>query len=529
MAVTYLDGIDISNHQPHWTPGSEKYVYVLCSDGHSWKSPTHDDQIKLARAHKKRVGHYHWLRPGNIQAQVDWFWRCANPKDGDALIVDWEQAGTSNADKDQFIKALQAKIPKTKILKRRKNRVVLYCNRNYWLNYDKTSVVGDELWIAEYGVSKPGIRFNWRFWQYADGPGTDHNHAKFASLAEYDAWALPKDTAPAPDPSPVPVVETIIPVNPTLGAIHTKFGQWGKWWSWNRGKNKAHPNWGQHGGDDWHRGAGMAEVGDPIVAVAPGTIIYAGDARKDGGMGWGADFGIHVLNKWDTGGRTSIDAHMVRLAKGIKAGVHVKVGQVIGYKGMTGNVNGPHDHHEQHLGTKWPDKRVKPIYPGKKVSAAAPSGPQPSIDSQEDLDVAEQLKTKHRTGHQVVKPTKDGKRSLLYLDDRSNVSWAFGKGRYAAVFFIRFTGADASDELLLSVTITDTDPKNGNKTVRTSSTVAAGLPGGDGTSFREYYFRQHIGAPAKGLTRRLRLSAQNYSGKDITVTEIYTYAWKAPL
>jgi murein DD-endopeptidase MepM/ murein hydrolase activator NlpD len=357
-----VDGIDISNHQPRWRPGAEKFVYILATDGHSWYSPTHANQVRLARDDGKRVGHYHWLRPGNIQEQVDWFWAHAKPLPGDALICDWEQSGTSNADKDEFLKQLDAKIPRTKLLRKRRMPRALYCNRNYWLNYDRTGFVGEGLWIAEYGVAKPGITYPWTFWQFADGPTTDRNHSIFQTLTEYDDWAEPSDGS---QPHPAPVTD-FVPVPPTLGAIHTPYGAWGPSWSWNRGKNSAHPTWGQHGGDDWHRGAGSAEVGDPIVAVASGKILFAGDARKTG-AGWGSAFGIHVLNKWDDGGRTSIDAHMSRLAPGLKAGDHVTAGQVIGHKGATGNVNGPHDHHEQHLGTRWTDKRVKPIYPGKKI------------------------------------------------------------------------------------------------------------------------------------------------------------------
>lgn len=362
---------DISNYQgTGWRPASnEKIVFVLATDGHTWFNKDHDDQVAMLRSLKRRVGHYHYLEPGNIQAQVDWFWQHAKPKAGDAVIVDWEQAGTSNADKDQFLTLLDAKIPRTKILKRRKNQRLLYCNTNYWLNYDRTSMVGEGLWIARYNASDPGIQHPWEFWQYTDTP-YDRSHSTFATLKAYDAWANPGDgTTPAPAPAPVPTIT--VPVYPSLDAIRTKYGQWGPSWSWNKGKNPAHPTWGQHGGDDWHRNAGLAEIGDPVYAVADGTIIYAGDARKDGGQGWGPDFGIHTLLQWDTGGRTSVDGHMNELT--VKTGQKVKAGDQIGKKGMTGNVTGPHVHHEDHLGTRWTDTRVKPIYPGIKQPAPTPA------------------------------------------------------------------------------------------------------------------------------------------------------------
>jgi hypothetical protein len=219
-----VDGIDISNHQPRWRPGAEKFVYILATDGHSWYSPTHANQVRLARDDGKRVGHYHWLRPGNIQEQVDWFWAHAKPLPGDALICDWEQSGTSNADKDEFLKQLDAKIPRTKLLRKRRMPRALYCNRNYWLNYDRTGFVGEGLWIAEYGVAKPGITYPWTFWQFADGPTTDRNHSIFQTLTEYDDWAEPSDGS---QPHPAPVTD-FVPVPPTLGAIHTPYGAWAR-------------------------------------------------------------------------------------------------------------------------------------------------------------------------------------------------------------------------------------------------------------------------------------------------------------
>lgn len=363
-----LHGVDVSNHQPNWRPASnDRFVFILASDGHTWKSPTHDEQVATVRKAKRVVGHYHWLRPGNIAAQVAWFLKCAKPRPGDVLICDWEQSGTTNRDKDQFIRQLRAAAPN--------NRVLLYCNTNYWLNYDKTSFVGDGLWIAEYGVSKPGIQSQWLFWQYTDKP-IDQNRAQFASKAEIEAWAA-KNPAPKPSPAPVAPPAATTPVHPTLNAIHTPYGQWGPSWSWNRGKNKAHPTWGQHGGDDWHRNAGAAEIGDPIYAVADGKVIFAGASNS---LGWGPAFGNHVLITWDDHipgdpagrNRTSIDAHMSSVVA--KYGQHVKAGDLIGHKGMTGNVSGPHDHHEQHLGQGWGDERVKPVYPGKTPAPAPATG-----------------------------------------------------------------------------------------------------------------------------------------------------------
>ncbi len=84
------------------------------------------------------------------------------------------------------------------------NRVILYANRNYWLNVDTTSYAGDGLWIADYVTAgKPRIQATWRFHQYTDDP-VDTNVADFASKAALrqwadGAWGLSGGQDPAPE------------------------------------------------------------------------------------------------------------------------------------------------------------------------------------------------------------------------------------------------------------------------------------------------------------------------------------------
>jgi GH25 family lysozyme M1 (1,4-beta-N-acetylmuramidase) len=67
--------------------------------------------------------------------------------------------------------------------------VILYANRNCWLNVDTTSYAGDGLWIADYvSAGKPRIQAKWRFHQYTDDP-VDTNVADFSSRAALKEWA----------------------------------------------------------------------------------------------------------------------------------------------------------------------------------------------------------------------------------------------------------------------------------------------------------------------------------------------------
>ena len=79
--------------------------------------------------------------------------------------------------------------------------------------------------------------------------------------------------------------------------------------------------------------------------AAPGTpIMAAGDAVVEQ-AGPNAGYGNFVLLRHTATYETAY-GHMSRFAAGIKPGVHVRQGQVIGYVGATGLATGPHLHYE---------------------------------------------------------------------------------------------------------------------------------------------------------------------------------------
>lgn len=86
-----------------------------------------------------------------------------------------------------------------------------------------------------------------------------------------------------------------------------------------------------HWGVDW-----AAPRGTPIVAAGNGTIVEAK---------WKSGYGNWVKLRHANGYETNY-GHMTRHAKGMKAGIKVRQGQVIGYVGSTGLSTGPHLHYE---------------------------------------------------------------------------------------------------------------------------------------------------------------------------------------
>ena len=86
-----------------------------------------------------------------------------------------------------------------------------------------------------------------------------------------------------------------------------------------------------------HRGTDFAApMGTPIMASGSGVVTRA---RWCGGGG-------NCIKIKHNSTYETIYAHMKNFARGIKEGVRVKQGQIIGYVGSTGRSTGPHLHYE---------------------------------------------------------------------------------------------------------------------------------------------------------------------------------------
>lgn len=86
-----------------------------------------------------------------------------------------------------------------------------------------------------------------------------------------------------------------------------------------------------------HTGADYAAAtGTPVTAVQAAKVVYMANR---GGYG-----NTIVLKHDDT--YSTLYAHLARYAPGLKQGVYVKKGDLIGFVGSTGNSTGPHLHYE---------------------------------------------------------------------------------------------------------------------------------------------------------------------------------------
>ena len=121
-----------------------------------------------------------------------------------------------------------------------------------------------------------------------------------------------------------------------------------------------------------HQGTDFAaQMGTPIMASGNGVIKKAG---------WCGGGGNCIKIKHNSTYQT-IYAHMKNFARGIKEGIRVKQGQIIGYVGSTGNSTGPHLHYEV-------------IENGKKINSQKLKLPSGKILKAEERKIFEVVKIK---------------------------------------------------------------------------------------------------------------------------------------
>ncbi len=95
-------------------------------------------------------------------------------------------------------------------------------------------------------------------------------------------------------------------------------------------RRRFHPilkRWRPHLGVDY-----AAPRGTPVRSVADGTVTWAG--RKGGGG--------KTITIWHNRIYMTYYLHLSRYARGIRKGMRVRQGQIIGYVGSTGLSTGPH-------------------------------------------------------------------------------------------------------------------------------------------------------------------------------------------
>src|SRR5439155_681601 len=104
-----------------------------------------------------------------------------------------------------------------------------------------------------------------------------------------------------------------------------------------------------------------APPGRPVRAVASGTVVEAG---------WVHQLGRSVRVE-HSGGLRSVYGHLRRIADGVREGMPVERGQVIGYVGSSGLSTGPHLHFALDRGGEYVDPLQLTAAPGPRLPESA--------------------------------------------------------------------------------------------------------------------------------------------------------------
>ncbi len=160
-------------------------------------------------------GAYHFLHPGSITTQVDFFLRTAGVDDTTLYALDWEAASTGTAGEAQavdFLSQLEAKTGRKGVV--------------YSGNVAKEQIHGindylgaHRLWLAQYS-STPSTQESWHnqvwLWQYSDGRAgpTPHGCPGVTGEVDTNSWTDSQDalisqwagTAVIPPPVEMPTV-----------------------------------------------------------------------------------------------------------------------------------------------------------------------------------------------------------------------------------------------------------------------------------------------------------------------------------
>lgn len=122
----------------------------------------------------------------------------------------------------------------------------------------------------------------------------------------------------------------------------------------NRRKHPVTGKWKGHFGTDY-----AAPTGTPIMSTADGTIIRASYTKNNGNY-------VKVRHNKTY---TTQYLHMSKIKKGIRKGVFVKQGSVIGYVGSTGLATGPHVCYRFWKNNKQVDPYRQNLPPGDPISS----------------------------------------------------------------------------------------------------------------------------------------------------------------
>ena len=144
--------------------GGTRGVILKCTEGTTYDDPTYVERAEAAHAAGLLVASYHFLKHGDIPAQMKWYVERAAPAPGERLVIDFEDQGCTLND---LLAAVEYLLNNTEC------QIAVYgasflfdtVRDNY-----APELAATQLWAARYSQNEPEITCwpRWDLWQYTD-------------------------------------------------------------------------------------------------------------------------------------------------------------------------------------------------------------------------------------------------------------------------------------------------------------------------------------------------------------------------
>jgi lysozyme len=211
--------IDISHWQgfPDFTEIAARGI-VACilkaTEGTSYVDPNRAHNFIAARDAGIACCTYHWIKPGNARAQMEFYLGTVDPVGGERVVIDYEEDGCTLDDLHEAIATLRADP--------RGLKVTVYSGgllkQQLGASRDALLAEHTDLWLAQYTGGNPswpdGTYPNWTLWQYSQTGSVDGVNDTHCDLSRFDGtnaelvkWISPAGAAP-PQPRSEPA-ETV--------------------------------------------------------------------------------------------------------------------------------------------------------------------------------------------------------------------------------------------------------------------------------------------------------------------------------
>jgi lysozyme len=165
--------LDCSHWQgfPDWEAVRADGVVALihkATEGTSYIDPNRTINFNNAAAAGIACCTYHWIKPGNAAAQMQFYLDTVNPVMGERMVIDYEEDGCTLDDLHEAVETL--------LNDARGLQITVYSGHllKEQLGDDRDDLlyVHTDLWLAQYTSSDPAWPFgtyeHWKLWQFSE-------------------------------------------------------------------------------------------------------------------------------------------------------------------------------------------------------------------------------------------------------------------------------------------------------------------------------------------------------------------------